>query len=166
MTMSKRKRRVFIFVLGFLLLITPFVVKYRLTIYYVFAVTCFGIPAFPDLEDLDKVQTYLIEHYHFDIIPDGKTDAGSPPGTSRLGFRAGGTGLLGKTPHTIIIWGVTNKVNQDQILHILQDYKMEEKARTMILKFYRQENYVYRKTQHGRGGTRGPEELIRRENIR
>ena len=166
MTMSKARRRVFIFLAVFLLVLTPFVVKYRAELGHVFAALCFGVPAVPELEEITRIQTYLTEHYHFDIIPDGKTEAGSPPGTSRLGGRVGGTGLLGKSPHTIIIWGITNKVNQDQVLDILQEYKRKEKSRTIVLEFYRQENFVYRKTQYGRGGTRGPEELIRRERIR
>ena len=166
MAISKRRRYVLVFLVGLLLLLTPFVVKYRNDMCYVFAAICFGVPAVPELEEIARVQTYLTEHYRFDIIPDGKTEAGSPPGTSRLGGRVGGTGLLGKTPHTIIIWGITNTVHQDQILDILQEYKRKKESRTIILEFYRQENFVYRKTKHGRGGTRGPEELIRREKVR
>jgi hypothetical protein len=165
MTISKRKRRVFTFLVVFLFVLTPFVVKYRNEMCYVFAVTCFGVPAVPELDEIARIETYLTEHYHFYIIPDGKTEAGSHPGTSRLGGRVGGTGLLGKTPHTIIIWGITNKAYQDQIIHILKEYKKKERCRTIVIEFYRKENFVYRKTQYGRGGTRGPEELIRKENI-
>lgn len=166
MTLIRGKRRVLIFLAAFLLLLTPFVVKHRDKLCYVLAALCFGVPAVLELEEISRIQTYLTKHYHFDIIPDGKTEAGSPPGTSRLGGRVGGTGLFGKTPHTIIVWGITNKAHQDQILHILQGYKREENTRAMILEFYRQENFVYRKTRYGRGGTRGPEELIRKERIR
>ena len=165
MAISKRKRYVLVFLVG-LLLLTLFVLKYRNDMGYVFLAICFGVPTVPELEEIARVQTYLIKHYHFDIIPDAKTEAGSPPDMSRLGGRVGGTGLLGKTPHTIIIWGITNTVHQNQILDILQKYKRQEEARMIILEFYRQENFVYRKTKHGRGGARRPEELIRREKIR
>ncbi len=93
MTISKRKRYVLVFLMGFLFLLTPFVVKYRSEMRYVFAAIRFGVPTVPELGEITRVQTYLKEHYHFDIIPDDKTEAGSPLGTSRLGGRVGSTGF-------------------------------------------------------------------------
>jgi hypothetical protein len=121
-----------------------------------------GMPSGEDAEEAAGISYYVADHYAF------TEKSKSAPGKSPVFCNAGGGGgLLGPRPHTLIVYSVTDKQQQDRILDLVRRYREQKRLRSVVVKFYRAENWTTRATSDGGElGFRGEEELLRSEKVR
>jgi len=120
-----------------------------------------GMPSGQDREEAGGVRHYVADHFPF--AEKSKSMPDEPPIFCNPG---GGGGLLGPRPHTLIVYSVTDKDQQDSILDLVRQYRKQKKLRPVIVKFYRAENWTTRATSDGGElGFRGEEELLRSEKV-
>jgi hypothetical protein len=68
---------------------------------------------------------------------------------------------------TLVVYTITDRKQQDQILDLVRQYRQQPGVGTILVKFYREENWrTWEYTNGGGGGARGPEELLRTERVR
>lgn len=68
---------------------------------------------------------------------------------------------------TVVVYTITDREQQDRIIDLVRQYKEREGLGTILVKFYREENWTTRKTRDGgEAGSRGEEELLRTEKLR
>lgn len=122
---------------------------------------CFQIPSGPDAEEALGLRNYVAEHFAFSerskSVPD-KEPVFCNPG-------AGGN-FLTRRPHTLIVYSITEKPQQDRILDLVRQYRKEKRLRSVVVRFYRAENWTTQTTlDGGEVGCKGAEELLRSERL-
>ena len=68
---------------------------------------------------------------------------------------------------SVVVYTITDRPQQDRILDLVRQYKEKEGLGTIVVKFYREENWTTWENKDGSGGGhRGEEELLRTEKLR
>lgn len=99
---------------------------------------------------------------NFNIMANSKSVSDKPA----IFYSPGGTGILGQTPHTIIVYTVTDKIEQDKIIELISDYRTKKNLRHIRIQFYREENWRSWINKDSRQcSERLKEELIRTERL-
>jgi hypothetical protein len=120
------------------------------------------MPGASDATEASDVVDFVKSHFSF-------TEKSKPmPSSWPIYCRAGPRGLLGTSPHTIIVYTVTDKQRQDEILDLVRQYQKERRLRSIMVNFYRDENWIRVASPDGEtsGGHRGKEFLIRSEKLK
>jgi hypothetical protein len=107
------------------------------------------------------ISDYVAAHYSF------SEKLKSDPKQSSFFCMAGTTQLFGPTPYYLEVYSVTNKEQQDALIKVVREYKAQKEMRTIIIRFYPEENWTVTKFPDGSaGGFRGKEKWMRKEWIR
>ena len=87
----------------------------------------FGWPATgQDGEEAAGISRYVADHFSFPEL--SKSMPNRPP---VFGHPGGGGGLLGLRPHTLIVYSVTDRHQQDTILDLVRQYRQQKKLRRL-----------------------------------
>jgi hypothetical protein len=97
---------------------------------------------------------------HFTFTEKSKSVPKSPPIFCNVSS-------MGPLHPTIIVYTITDKQQQDQILDLIRQYKERDRLDALVIEFYREENWNCTTNAVGTiGCSRGPEELLRTEKFR
>lgn len=124
----------------------------------------YGIPTASDAGEAGAIARYVADHFVF-----AEKSKSRPDGSPVFCSPGGGGGIFGPTPHRVIVYTVTDKQRQDEILDLLRQYQKERSLRRpIVVNFYRDENWITWVSQDGKesGGHREKEELIRTEKLK
>jgi hypothetical protein len=119
-----------------------------------------GIPRASEADEASGIARFVADNYHF--VDKSRPMPDRPP----IFCRPGGTGFLGQTPHTVVVYTITNRVEQEKIITLISEYRAQKNLRHVRVQFYREENWRTWVSKDGsRGGSRGKEDLIRTERF-
>ena len=125
-------------------------------------VLLYGMPSASDMTEASDVVDFVKSHFSF-------TEKSKPmPSGWPIYCRAGPRGMLGTSPHTIIVYTVRDRQRQDEILDLVRQCQKERRLRSINVNFYRDENWISFVSPDGEtsGGHREKEELIRSEKLK
>jgi len=158
--MTNKRKITFLIVLLAIVAVATVAYVNRYVVGWVAGAYLCGIPCGSEAEEAGKLVESVAENYHF--AEKSKSMPERPP----IFCRPGGTGLIGQTPHTVIVYTITDKTEQDKIIKLIASYKNQKNLRHISVQFYKEENWTTRVCKDGsRGGSRGKEELIRKERL-
>jgi hypothetical protein len=157
--MKKKRKIALLIFIAFAAIATTFFIVKRDYVKFVAGVCLFGVPCGSESDEVRNLIEFVEKNY-FVKNPD------SVPAEPTVYWRPGGIGLLGQTPHSVIVYNVTDKKEQDHIIELISDYRAKNNLRHIRIEFYREENV---KPWIGKDGRRGfkrdKEELIRKVRL-